>query len=130
MQRLAMLSPALLFFLGLWTTQHRLGVCLPSDIKLTDTVSAQIIRSDASGNVIKRLNVKESLSALKARCRRGRLVDGRGREIYFYRLTGCWGNPPANYLEILEHQRNELSNLKKRYTVVEMSCNTSGLEIQ
>lgn len=128
MQPIAMLSPTLLFFLSLWTPPQRL--CLPSDIKLTDIVSAQVIRSDASGNTVKRVNVKERLTALKARCRRGKLVDRRGRQIYFYRLTGCWGNPPANYLEILERQRNELSNLKKRYTVVEMSCNTSGLEIQ
>ena len=129
MHLIAMLSPALLLCVSS-LTPHRLETCLPSDIKLTDTVSAQVIRSDASGNVMKRLTVKEKLTALKARCKKGRLVDGRGREIRFYRLTGCWGNPPANYEEILERQRNELSRLKKRYTVVEMSCNSSGLQIQ
>lgn len=129
MHLIAMLSPAFLLCLSS-LTPHRLETCLPSDIKLTDAVSAQIIRSDASGNVVKRLTVKEKLTALKARCKKGKLVDRRGRQIYFYRLTGCWGNPPANYGEILERQRNELSKLKKRYTVVEISCNTSGLQIQ
>ncbi|SRR6266404_4799961 len=129
MHGITILNPALLFWFSLFTPQG-LEVCLPSGVKLTDTVSAQIIRSDASGNVIKRITVKEKLTALKARCKKGNLVDRRGRQIYFYRLTGCWGNPPANYMEILARQRNELRKLKKRYTVVEMSCNTSGLLIQ
>ena len=109
---------------------HDIESCLPADMKLTDIVSAEIISSSASGNVLKRITVKEKLVGLKARCKKGKLVDGRGRQIYFYRLTGCWGNPPENYMEILEHQRIELAKLKKRYTVVEMSCNTSGLLIQ
>lgn len=129
MHAVTILSPAFLFYLSL-LTPHGLEACLPADMKLTDTVSAQIISSDASGTVMKRLTVKEKLTALKARCRKGKLVDRRGRHIYFYRLTGCWGNPPANYMEILEHQRVELTRLKKRYVVVEMSCNTSGLLIQ
>lgn len=129
MHAVTILNPAFLFCLSL-LAPHGLEACLPSDTKLTDTVSAQIISSDASGNVLKRLTVKEKLAALKARCKKGKLVDRRGRQIYFYRLTGCWGNPPADYMEILERQRIELTKLKKRYTVVEMSCNTSGLLIQ
>lgn len=129
MHGITILNHALLFCFSLLTPQGLEG-CLPSGVKLTDTVSAQIISSNASGNVIKRITVKEKLTALKARCKKGKLVDRRGRQIYFYRLTGCWGNPPANYREILERQGNELRKLKKRYTVVEMSCNTSGLLIQ
>jgi len=101
MHAVNILSPAFLFYLSL-ATPHGLEVCLPSDVKLTDTVSAQIISSGASGNVMKRVTVKDKLGALSARCRKGKLVDRRGRQIYFYRLTGCWGNPPADYLEILE----------------------------
>ena len=124
-----MLSSAFFVCLSLLPPQ-RLERCLPQDIRLTDTVSAQVISSNASGKVMKRFTVKEKLTELKARCKNGRLVDHRGRRIYFYRLTGCWGNPPVDYMEILERQRKELSRLKKRYTVVEMSCNTFGKEIQ
>ncbi|HEX8186643.1 MAG TPA: hypothetical protein VF747_17885, partial [Blastocatellia bacterium] len=62
--------------------------------------------------------------------KKGSLVDGRGREIYFYRLTGCRGNPPDNYQEILERQRSEISRLRKRHMVIEMTCNSSGLQAQ
>ena len=129
MHGIVILSSAFFICLSVLTQQGLEG-CLPQDIKLTDTVSAKIISANASGKVMKRLTVKEKLTALKARCKKGRLVDRRGRRIYFYRLTGCWGNPPANYKEILERQSKELSKLKKRYTVVEMSCNTFGVEIQ
>jgi hypothetical protein len=103
--------------------------CLPDGIKLTDVVSAQIITSDASGSVTKKIVVEQKLAELKARCKKGLLVDSKGREIYFYRLTGCWGNPPEGYEEILERQRNEIEELKKRYTVIEMTCNPDGAQI-
>lgn len=130
MQQLAIFSAALFFCLTLPATPQRLEACLPSQIKLTDIVSAEIIESTAAGNLIKKVTVKEILTALKARCRKGKLVDGSGREIYFYRLTGCWGNAPADYEDILERQRKEIERLKKRYTVVEMTCNPSGILIQ
>jgi hypothetical protein len=57
-------------------------------------------------------------------------VDARGRQIQFYRLTGCWGNPPENYQEILDNQQRELAQLRKRFRVVEISCNPSGVLIQ
>jgi hypothetical protein len=57
------------------------------------------------------------------------LFDAHGREIYFYRLSGCWGNPPADYQEILARQREELSKLRKRYHVIEMTCSSAGVEI-
>lgn len=34
-----------------------------------------------------------------------KLVDGTGREVYFYQLTGCWGNAPFNYQAILAKQQ-------------------------
>jgi hypothetical protein len=67
--------------------------------------------------------VSQLLTKLRARCKQGKLVDGTGREIYFYRLAGCWGNPPEDYQEVLEKQRNEIVRLKKKYTVIEISCN-------
>lgn len=72
----------------------------------------------------KRITVKEKLTALKARCRRGKLVDAKRREIKFFKRE-CWGNPPADYLEIQQQQRAELARLKKKYTVVEIACVTS-----
>ena len=74
----------------------------------------------------KSVTVKQTLTKLKARCRKGKLVDSRGKEIYFYRLKGCWGNPPANYGAILEQQGLELQRLRKRYSVIEISCAPDG----
>lgn len=111
------------------TPRQRFQKCLPEGIKLTDVVSAQIISSDASGSVTKKIVVEQKLIELKAQCKKGRLVDSKGREIYFYKLTGCWGNPPEGYEEILERQRKEIEELKKQYTVVEMTCNPDGAQI-
>lgn len=97
--------------------------CLPDGMRATDVVSAEVARP---GEPARKVLVRDKLKALGARCRRGKLVDARGREIRFFRLQGCWGNPPPDYLEILERQRKELETLKKRYTVIEMTCNPSG----
>jgi hypothetical protein len=90
--------------------------CLPKDVKIDELVSVKV-------------SVKKSLQKLKAKCSKGKLVDSKKREIRFYRLTGCWGNPPADYLEVMDNQRKELAELKKKYTVIEISCNTSGYPI-
>jgi hypothetical protein len=94
--------------------------CLERNITLSDVVSASI-------NGSSRVTVKDKLNVLKARCRKGKLVDVKGRQIRFYHLQGCWGNPPADYSEILDRQRNEIEKLKKRYTVIEMTCNPNGV---
>ncbi|HEX8367074.1 MAG TPA: hypothetical protein VF604_00770 [Pyrinomonadaceae bacterium] len=99
--------------------------CLPPDIKLDTIVSATPIET-AAGNKIERETVRQRLDKIKAGCRAGKLVDGKGREIRFYRLQGCWGNPPPGYQEILENQQKELDELKKKYAVVEITCNPSG----
>ena len=67
------------------------------------------------------ITVGNKLAGIKARCRNGKLIDGRGREIRFYRAV-CWGNPPADYVDILDRQRKELAALKKKYTVIEITC--------
>lgn len=100
--------------------------CLPQGIKRTDVVSATMHRPGAGGNQV---TVEQKLRELRARCRRGKLVDASGREIYFYRLQGCWGNPPEDYQQILQRQQQEIQRLKKRYTVIEMTCNPSGVPI-
>lgn len=100
--------------------------CLPDGIKSEDVVSAPLGLPGKRRMGMKTVTVGDKLKQLGARCRRGKLVDAQGKEIRFYHLQGCWGNPPPDYLEILARQRRELETLKKRYTVIEMTCNPSG----
>jgi len=102
--------------------------CLPKGIKASDVVSLTSPKQipGKAGNVI---TVERKLAELKAHCKRGKLVDGSGRQIYFFPMTGCWGNPPENYQEILDEQSRKLAQLRKRYTVIEMTCNPSGMLI-
>ena len=105
--------------------QTPLTKCLPPGIKLTDVV--EVKQDDEAADVI---TVAQKLAELKATCSAAdKLVDGAGREIVFFRLQGCWGNPPDNYEEILEQQRRELDRLKQERTVVEMTCNPSGMPV-
>jgi hypothetical protein len=101
------------------------SACLPKGIQPTAVVSYLVAKPvNQKGRQV--ITVEETLVSLKARCKKGRLVDGSGKQIYFFRLTGCWGNPPDNYQGILDRQNSELIKLKKRYTVIEMTCNSSG----
>ena len=109
---------------------QRFEPCLPSGITANTIVSAQGVQTDAGKNLVKKVTVRDRLKALKARCRKGKLVDSAGREITFYRLKGCWGNPPVNYQEILARQRQEIDKLQKRYTVITLTCNPGGMMIQ
>jgi hypothetical protein len=102
--------------------------CLPEAVKPTDVVSTTVVQTDG-GTLVEKITVEQKLTELKANCKNGKLVDGAGTEIYFYKLTGCWGNPPRNYQEILGRQEAELAILRKQYTVIEMTCNPSGLPI-
>jgi hypothetical protein len=99
--------------------------CLPPDIQTETIVSTTSVES-AAGNRIEKETVKQRLDKMKAGCRAGKLYDGKGREVRFYRLQGCWGNPPQDYREILDNQQKELQELKKKYAVVEITCNPSG----
>ena len=101
--------------------------CLPADIKLEDVVETSIA---ASANGQHRVTVEQKLNELRATCSRdNKLVDASGRQIVFYHLIGCWGNPPPDYRELLEKQREEIGKLKQEYTVIEMTCNPSGISI-
>ena len=68
------------------------------------------------------VTVEKKLTEIKARCRRGKLVDAKGREIRFFHPS-CWGNPPPDYLEIRQREDKEFAELKKRYTVIVFGCN-------
>ena len=100
--------------------------CLPDGIKSDLVVTSERVRS-GPGEIVRTITVGQVLTKLNARCRRGKLVDGNGQEIYFYRLIGCWGNPPADYQELLAEQNRELGRLKKKYTVIEIPCGTGDL---
>ena len=103
--------------------------CLPAEIKPTDVVSTQAVKPGANRDQVKTITVAQKLKELRARCRKRKLVDAGGREIRFYRLIGCWGNPPEDYQEQLERQAKELTRLRQRYRVIEMTCNPSGQQI-
>ncbi len=88
--------------------------CLPKDVQADEVVS---YTRGGKQNV----TVGTKLVEIKARCRRGKLLDAKNREIRFFR-TACWGNPPADYQEIRQQESDELAKLKKRYTVIVFGC--------
>lgn len=90
--------------------QTKFDSCLDKDINREDFVIGST-----------KVTVKQRLTSIKARCRRGKLVDRKLREIRFFRRE-CWGNPPADYLEIEQQQQKELARLKKKFTVIEIAC--------
>ena len=100
---------------------ERFSGCLPAGISLDSLVTIEPAKANQHGATMK-VTVSMRLVQLKARCKRGKLVDGKGKQIYFYALLGCWGNPPADYLELLEHQAQEIQRLKKKYTVIQIPC--------
>ena len=104
--------------------------CIPADVKITDIVEISRVTSTKGVETATPVTVKQTLKKLKARCSHGKLLDRKGKQIRFYAMQGCWGNPPADYLEILEQQRKEIADLKKKYTVIEMTCNPSGMPPQ
>lgn len=89
--------------------------CLPIDVKPDSVVTYALRRG-------KNVTVKDTLDQLKAHCDDGKLFDGGGKEIKFYALQ-CWGNPPPGYLKMGQAQHEKIEQLRKKYTVVLMSCN-------
>jgi hypothetical protein len=126
MSSLFLLSAALLATLGHSpASASNTDSCLPAGIKSADVVSARTVRTRTKGEVVT-VTVAEKLRELKARCRKNKLIDGQGREIRFYQLVGCWGNPPDDYQQQLASQAQELAKLRKRYRVIEMTCDPDG----
>lgn len=95
--------------------------CLPAGI-MADTVSS----ADMNG---KKITVGELLASYGATCASGKLLDSGGREVRFYTLTGCWGNPPQDYQEILANQDREIKQLQATYRVITLTCNPGGVPI-
>lgn len=112
-------------------SQSALPRCLPPKITLGDVVEVTST-GYANGQPVglHKVTVEQKLVELKATCNAdNKLVDGSGKQIIFYHLKGCWGNPPRNYQEILQKQRDEINRLKQQYTVIEMTCNPSGTPV-
>jgi hypothetical protein len=93
--------------------------CVPRGTNLDKAVINEPSQAKAQSG---KQTVRTRLVQLEARCKRGKLVDGKGRQIYLYLLLGCWGNPPPNYLELMKRQDEEISRLKKRFTVIQIPC--------
>jgi hypothetical protein len=100
--------------------------CLPAGYQLTDIVSATMV-NNTNPIQVQKVTVAQELTKIRARCRRGKLVDGRNRSIVFYQLQGCWGAFPPNGQQILADQGKALAQLKKRHRVIEMTCNPGGI---
>ena len=125
-------GPYILMLIGMFVIAGMAQVypCLPSDVKEDAVVGHRAVKSK-DGKVSKvKITVKQTLKKMSSRCVGGELVDKKGKNIRFYFLQGCWGNPPADYQEILDRQAKEIAELKKHYTVIEMTCNPSGLPRQ
>jgi len=87
-----------------------------------DAVVSGVEGESAQGKTQTPVTVREALRRLQASCRNGELFDKTGRQIYFFQLIECWGNPPEDYQERLTLQAKEIERLKQKYTVVEISC--------
>lgn len=117
----------ILIFLSSVTIFAQKYPCLPSEVK-EDTVVSTTTSPDSSSRVIYiPVTVLQTLKKLKAKCSRSKLIDRKGKQIRFYNLQGCWGNPPYDYNGILDRQKNEIAKLRKRFTVIEMTCNPGGI---
>lgn len=92
--------------------------CLPEGFTLADIVAYRNGKNGKEEN----LTIKDKLLELKAECRAGKLIDANKKEIKFFRLA-CFGNPPADYEEIMQKQQEELDHLQQQYTVIILGCN-------
>jgi hypothetical protein len=103
--------------------------CLPEGRSLSDVVSIREISGTATSTNVEKITVRQTLRTLGARCQNQTLVDSTGQEIHFYQLDGCWGNPPIDAQAAMQLQAENIRQLRETYTVIEMTCNPSGLPI-
>ena len=91
--------------------------CLPEGYKSTDVVSYRQKRKGGEGYI----TIEDRLVELKAHCRDGKLVEGKGKEIRFFKFA-CYGNPPIDYEEQRQKELEALEKLQKKYCVIVMEC--------
>jgi hypothetical protein len=85
-----------------------------------DVSFKEVVADGGSGKAD--VNLEKTLVTMNAKCRKGKLVDSKRREIRFFRPQ-CWGNPPADYRIIRKRENEELEKLKRRHTVIVFKCN-------
>src|SRR5689334_18202204 len=95
---------------GAYKTMEQFA-CLPEGFTLTDIVAYRNGQNGKEEN----LTIKDKLLELKAECRAGKLIGTNKKVIKFLRLA-CFGNPPADYEEIMQKQQEELHHLQQQYT--------------
>ena len=91
-----------------------LAACLPKGVRADDIV---VYGRNKQPDV----TVAKTLEKMKVRCRKGKLVDAKTREVRFFRQS-CWGHPPPDYLDIRRREKAELAELEKKYTVIVFGC--------
>ena len=94
--------------------------CLPAGMQ-----PAAIVSADRVGDRLVTVTVAQRLQQLRAFCLRDSLVDSAGRPIRFYRLH-CFGAPTQYAMETMRRERAELDSLRRRFTVVAMTCSPTG----
>ena len=88
--------------------------CLPNGMKLSRAVEC-----DTTAQPGREITLEETLVKMGARCKKGKLVDAKGKEIRFYTVQG-FGAPTAYAMETMRRQRIEIEALKRKYTVIEI----------
>jgi hypothetical protein len=79
---------------------------------------------------VKQTTIQQTLQTLGAKCKGKLLVDRQGREIRFFQEIACSGiQPPPEVLKRWEQAQAERDRLKQRYTVVDLTCNASGIPL-
>jgi hypothetical protein len=107
------------------SNSDRFEGCLPKDVDTKAKIQEE--SSDPSSAKSKpKTSVEKKLIELRASCIKEKLVDKSGKEIRFVHLLGCWGNPPEDYQQQLDKQQAQLSKLKEKFTVIEISCDQSA----
>jgi hypothetical protein len=103
--------------------------CLPADVKDTE-IAATLTSWKGGSPVVTRVTVGQKLMDLKARCsKNGTLIDATGKEIIFHRLTNCYGTPPPDLEKRVKKEQDEINAAIKKGTVIEITCNPSGVPI-
>ncbi len=101
---------------------------LPENITLQTQVMKDVLDSKGKAISSEVMTVEKRLNELKAKYKKGKLVDGKGREIRFYD-SSCGGvSQPLE--ENQKEQKDKavgLADLKKKYTVIVLACDPSKL---
>lgn len=110
---------------------NSLASCLPRGLQLSQVAEiATIPGTTGASDGRQPVTIGEKLFLLGATCTaENKLIDAHRRPIVFFHLQGCWGNPPADYREIMDQQRHQLETLRASNSVIEITCNPSGVQI-